>query len=375
LFVEDNQLDAELAQRALRQGGFELTARLVQDEAGFTDALASLDPEVVLADFNLPNWRGMETLTVLRREGLDIPMILVSGALGDVTAVECIREGATDYVLKDALARLPEVVRRALREKSERDRRRQAERDLAKKAEELARSNEQLEQFAYVASHDLQEPLRMVANYTQILAERYRGKLDEQADKYIHYAVDGSTRMQAMIQDLLAFSRAGRSENHVHPVDSNELVEQALKNLAAAITESGATIEFQGLPMIAANAIQVTQLFQNLIGNAIKFRGKDAPAVHVSAESQGAQWVFSVTDNGIGIAPEHVEVIFAIFQRLHTRDEYSGNGIGLSICKKIVERHGGRIWVESAEGKGSTFKFTLPDGTATKAMAEAAGKP
>ncbi len=252
----------------------------------------------------------------------------------------------------------------------ERERQRVQE-DLAQKMDELARSNAQLEQFAYVASHDLQEPLRMVANYTQLLAERYGGKLDEQAEKYIHYAVDGAMRMQAMIQDLLAFSRSGRRENDLRSAASDVLVEQALKNLGAAVKESGAVIEFDGMPKVMVNASQITQLFQNLIGNAIKFRGVARPEVRISAEKKGGEWVFAVADNGIGIAPEHAEVIFAIFQRLHTRAEYSGNGIGLAICKKIVERHGGRIWVESAEGRGSTFKFSLPDGTEAEAKAAA----
>jgi signal transduction histidine kinase len=360
LLVEDNALDAALVVRALNKEGFDVIADVVQDEAAFALALQTHRPEVVLADYNLPSWTGMETLGVLRREGLDIPMILVSGALGDVTAVECIRQGATDYVLKDGLARLPEVVRRALREKQERALRRQMEEDLAKKVDELARSNGQLEQFAYVASHDLQEPLRMVANYTQLLAERYRGKLDENADKYIHYAVDGAMRMQAMIQDLLAFSRAGRNEIDLQRVDCNVALDQALNNLYAAIKENGAVVKHNPLPTVMGSNIQITQVFQNLIGNAIKFHGAETPAVQVSAEKQDGEWLFSVADNGIGIAAEHSEVIFAIFQRLHTRQEYSGNGIGLSICKKIIERHGGRIWLDAKEGQGATFRFTLP---------------
>jgi signal transduction histidine kinase len=360
LLVEDNALDATLVLRALCKDGFDVTAKVVQDEASFTKALRAQNPEVVLADYNLPTWKGMEVLKVLRREGLDIPMILVSGALGDVTAVECIRQGATDYVLKDGLARLPEVVRRALREKHERGLRRQVEEDLAKKVDELARSNADLEQFAYVASHDLQEPLRMVAAYTQLLSERYKGKLDEEGDKFIGYATEGATRMQVLIQDLLAFSRVGRNAGSGERIECNAVMKDVLQTLATNIQENGAVVTYGELPAVWADRTQMAQVFQNLIGNALKFRGSDPPAISVQAEKLGEHWLFSVSDNGIGIAPEHAESIFVVFQRLHARTEYPGNGIGLAICKKIVERAGGRIWVESQPGSGSTFKFTLP---------------
>jgi signal transduction histidine kinase len=359
LLVEDNQLDAELVLRALRKDGFEITSLVVQDEAGFTGALRTHNPDIVLADFNLPNWTGMAALDVLRREMADVPLILVSGALGDVTAVECIKRGATDYVLKDGLARLPEAIRRALQEKQERTLRRQVEENLARKVDELARSNADLEQFAYVASHDLQEPLRMVAAYTQLLAERYRGKLDENADKFIGYASEGAIRMQVLIQDLLAFSRVGRKEA-CESVDCNAVIKEALQILTSAIQESGAVVTHGELPEVWADRTQVAQVFQNLIGNAIKFHGKEAPLVSVQAEKQEQRWLFTVSDNGIGIAPEYAENIFVVFQRLHARTEYPGNGIGLAICKKIVERYGGRIWVDSQAGSGSTFKFTMP---------------
>jgi signal transduction histidine kinase len=359
LVVEDNPLDAALALRALHKDGFEVTADVVQDEAAFTSALRAHSPEVVLADYNLPGWKGMDALNVIRRERLDIPMILVSGALGDVTAVECIRQGATDYVLKDGLARLPEVIRRALREKRERTLRHQVEEDLAKKVDELARSNADLEQFAYVASHDLQEPLRMVTAYTQLLAERYRGKLDENADKFIGYAIEGAQRMQVLIQDLLAFSRVGRKEA-CESVDCSAVMKEVLQTLTSAIQESAAVVTPGELPTVWADRTQMAQVFQNLIGNAIKFRGKEPPVVSVRAEKSDQQWQFSVTDNGIGIAPEYSENVFVVFQRLHARTDYPGNGIGLAICKKIVERYGGKIWVESLPGCGSSFKFTIP---------------
>src|SRR6266481_4200078 len=266
LHVEDNELDAELVVQALRKGGFSISAAVVQTEAEFERQLRLQRPDVVIADYNLPQWQGMDALDVLRREGLDTPLILVSGALGDVTAVECIKQGATDYVLKDGLARLPEAVRRALQEKRLLRLRRQTEENLARKVEELARSNADLEQFAYVSSHDLQEPLRMVAAYTQLLAERYRGKLDDNADKFIGYASEGALRMQSLIQDLLAFSRVGRNGVATGSVDCNAVMAEVLQTLAPAIHESGAVVTYDALPSVWADRTQLAQVFQNLVG-------------------------------------------------------------------------------------------------------------
>jgi signal transduction histidine kinase len=362
LHVEDNELDAELVAQALRKGGFSFSVVVVQTEAEFERELRLRSPDVVIADYSLPQWEGMEALEVLRRAGLDIPLILVSGALGDVTAVECIKRGATDYVLKDSLARLPEAVRRALQERLLLRLRRQAEEDLARKMEELARSNAELEQFAYIASHDLQEPLRMVAAYTQLLAERYRGRLDADADKFLGYVSEGALRMQTLVQDLLAFSRVGRNCAACARVGCDAAMAEVLLSLGPAIQESGAVVAHGALPVVWANRSHMTQILQNLIGNAIKFRGKEPPVISVQAEKTGEQWQFSISDNGIGIAPEQAENVFVVFQRLHARTEYPGNGIGLAICKKIVEHCGGKIWVEARAGHGSIFKFTMPCG-------------
>ena len=229
-----------------------------------------------------------------------------------------------------------------------------------RQSEELRRSNAELEEFAYVASHDLQEPLRMVASYMQLLAERYQGRLDAKADRYISYAVDGAHRMQALINDLLALSRVNSRGSEFTLVDCEKVVRQVLHDLDVLVRESKAVVELGPLPTLLADERQMAQLFQNLIGNALKFRADRAPLIRVAAECDQDHWVFKVQDNGIGIAPEHTERIFIMFQRLHSRQQCSGTGIGLAICKKIVERHKGRIWVESEPGAGATFLFTLP---------------
>lgn len=238
--------------------------------------------------------------------------------------------------------------------------RKRADQALAGKTEELARSNAELEQFAYVASHDLQEPLRKLVSYTNLLAQRYQGKLDSNADKFIGYIVDAATRMQGLIDGLLTLSRIGGAETSLEPTHLEAVLHQVLADIDTALEDSGAVVTFDPLPTVKADASQMKQLLQNLIGNAIKFHGTDPPRIHVSAQQKHHQWVFSIRDNGIGIDPQYAERIFLVFQRLHTRAEYPGTGIGLAICKKIVERHGGRIWVESCTGKGATFYFTLP---------------
>jgi PAS domain S-box-containing protein len=225
----------------------------------------------------------------------------------------------------------------------------------------LRQSNEQLQQFAYIASHDLQEPLRMVISYLQLLEQRYADSLAEDAREFIAYAVDGATRMKELISDLLLYARLDSDEQDVHQVTSlQETLDRALTNLSLPIEDSGAVITHDPLPEIRANSMQMMQLLQNLIGNALKFRSQQPLQIHIGAERKGNEWQFSVRDNGIGIAPEYQGRIFGMFQRLHVRTAYSGTGIGLTICKKVVERHNGRIWVESAPGQGSTFYFVLP---------------
>ncbi|HLB10467.1 MAG TPA: ATP-binding protein, partial [Gemmatimonadaceae bacterium] len=238
--------------------------------------------------------------------------------------------------------------------------RKRAEERLTQLLGELERSNKELELFAYVASHDLQEPLRMVSSYTQLLERRYSDKLDEDAREFIGYAVDGANRMQRLINDLLDFSRLSTRGRPLVPTDIAEVLAVVRANLSVAMEESGALVTNDELPWVVADAGQMGQLFQNLIGNAIKFRNGARPHVHVGAVESDAHWQFSVHDDGIGIEPEYFERIFVIFQRLHTKDEYPGTGIGLALCRRIVERHGGTIWVESKPHEGSTFYFTIP---------------
>jgi signal transduction histidine kinase len=244
--------------------------------------------------------------------------------------------------------------------------------ELAEAAEELLRSNRDLEQFAYVASHDLQEPLRKVISFSQLLQQRYGGQLDERADQYIAFAVDGARRMQVLINDLLAFSRVGRLSAELKPVELDHCAHRAVENLSERIEDTGATVEVGELPVVEGELNLLTAVFQNLIGNAIKFRRPDVPpVVRVTADEAPEHWEVSVADNGIGIEPEYADRVFVIFQRLHTKDAYSGTGIGLALCRRIIEHHGGHIWVDTSVAEGTTIRFTIPKPSPEDAGGEA----
>jgi PAS domain S-box-containing protein len=310
----------------------------------------------------------------IRKDGSLVP-VMVCAALFEGSAdqgVAFVLDLTEQKRVEDALRKVHEELEarveertRELRESNQRlaqevTERQHAEAVLAERSRELARSNAELEQFAYIASHDLQEPLRMVGSYMQLLQRRYQERLDAPAQEFIGYAADGAKRMQGLIDDLLTYSRVGSSSKPFRPIDVNLVVKRSLDGLAMAIQDSGAQVTVDRLPEVTADASQLGQLFQNLVANAIKFHGDAAPRIHIAVAADGECWRFSVRDNGIGIAAEYAERIFVMFQRLHTRHEYPGTGIGLAVCKKIVERHGGRIWVEAAAEGGSIFQFTLP---------------
>ena len=314
----------------------ELVGRKVTDiiPIGFAERLVAdklRSPEEALAQ---EIGAGIE-LTALRRDGSEFPIEIMLSPL----------ESADGMLVTAAIRDIS--VRKA------------AEAALIEKIAELRRSNEELSQFAYIASHDLQEPLRMVSSYTQLLAQRYAGKLDSDADEFIAFAVDGAMRMQRLIQDLLAYSRTGTSQMDVTMVSSENALQLALGNLESAILDSGAIVTNGQLPAVEVDEIQLVQLFQNLVGNALKYHGEAAPEVHVSAQRSNGQWHFSIKDNGLGIEPQYHDRIFGMFQRLHNRTEFSGTGIGLAICRKIVERNGGELTVQSELHNGSTFRFSL----------------
>jgi len=315
---------------------------------------------IALAQFltgEMPHTGGL----VVESVGLIISMMMLAGVLSIGPLFRTIK--AAEAALRQSRDELERLVAERTKALGETNFQLSLELEERRRAEqELARSNAELEQFAYVASHDLQEPLRMVASFSQLLARRYRGKIDTDADEFIGFAVDGATRMQRLLNDLLAYSRVGTRSKPFIAIDCNSVLSDALANLKPAIEESGAVVTHEPLPFIRGDEVQLTQLFQNLIGNAVKFHGQEPPQVHISAKRKDGDWVFTVQDNGIGIAPEQRERIFLIFQRLHHRSEYPGTGIGLALCHRIVERHGGRIWVESEVGKGSTFYFTLTGG-------------
>jgi PAS domain S-box-containing protein len=380
---EVHQLNAELEQRII-----ERTAQFQRSETLFRGLLESAPDAMVITRSNgcivLVNRQVEEMFGYQRHELLDHPIEMLMPArfrdahlkhrghyvhdpqtrnMGGGLELYGLHKNGSEFSVEISLSPLVSdegmLVSSAIRDVTER---KQTEDALKRSAADLAHSNAELEQFAYVASHDLQEPLRAVSGCMQLLQQRYQGQLDARADELITHAVDGSSRMQTLIRDLLAYARVSTRGRDLEPIDSETVLKEALSNLATVLQESGAVVTHGALPTVAADPTQLLQVFQNLVGNAIKYRGERPPEVHIDVEHRAGEWQFTMRDNGIGIDPQYFERIFGIFQRLHTRREYPGTGIGLALCKKIIERHGGRIWVASQPKVSSTFCFTIPDG-------------
>lgn len=362
LLIEDDPVDVESVTRMLcrprsvraNEPSFEVVPTGSLSEA--VEALGSQGPfDIALLDLGLPDGEALESVGQIRRKSPELALVVLSGREDEELAIQAVRLGAQDYLVKGVLH--PKMLIRVLRYAVQR---KLTEKELEQKTIELQRSNSDLEQFAYIASHDLKEPLRMISSYTKLLAKRYKGRLDSDADEFIRYAVEGANRMERLIEDLLAYSRVSTRSKPVQPVDSESCFQEVVDSLRMAIEDSGAIVTHDPLPMVMSDPTQLGQVFQNLIGNGIKFRGSEDPRIHVTATRNDDEWRFCVSDNGIGLDPEFTPRIFEIFQRLHGGEKYPGTGIGLAICKRTVERHGGRIWAESRGEKGSKFYFTLP---------------
>ena len=362
LFVEDNRADLELCRLELVKAGFSLRSDATDSREQFCELIEGKEFDVILADYGLPGWTGQEALEILRQAHKPIPFILVTGSLGDEKAVECIKGGASNYVLKEHLARLPVAVEQALEEQRLRRAKRQAEEELRKYATELESTNRELQEFASIASHDLQEPLRKVVAFGERLAEHAGERLDETGKDYLQRMQSAATRMAALIDALLTYSRLSTRAQPFERVDLTQTMLGVMVDLEVRIRETHARVETTVLPQVMADRIQMHQLLLNLLSNALKFsRPGVPPELWVGWRLlPGNRCEITVADNGIGFEEEYAERIFRPFQRLHGRGEYEGTGMGLAICRKIVTRHGGSIVARSEPGKGSTFVVELP---------------
>ncbi len=353
LIIDDSAADARVLQAMLKQAcprGFEVIHVLSGTE-GY-DQVQKQEFDCVFLDYRLEDSCDWEILQKIRELKNDVPIIAISGAGNEQIAVEGVKLGAQDYLVKDSLTM--ETVQRALTNAIEK----------VRLARELAKRQQELKDFAHMAAHDLQAPLRRIAQLSEFLQEDLEGKLDETSASNIKLIGTNATRLQALVESLIEYARHGSLENRKHPVSLDRARDAALLNLDLQIREAGATIQSEPLPNVVGDEATLTFLFQNLISNAIKFRGDAAPCIQISSKQENHQFKISVSDNGIGIKQEFQDRIFTPFRRLHAQQEYEGSGIGLATCQKIVEQHGGQIHVESEPGKGSTFYFTIPESQA-----------
>lgn len=359
LLFEDNPGDTGLIEAMLEDFtdfSYELKNAETLDEG--LGLLKERQFDVILLDLGLPDSEGISTFLDVHKKSPGTPIIILTGLTDEKTGINAVKKGAQDYLVKGQVE--SKLLERSIKYSIER---KKSEKELKETVEELKRSNEELQQFAYITSHDLQEPLRTIASYTQLIERRYKDRLDDDADEFLDFIVEAAVRMKDMIQGLLYYSRVGTRGGEFISTNTEKLLEIVLSNLNAAIEDNNATVTHDELPVVVADEGQLIQLFQNIISNSIKFRKDDVcPNVHISAykDKDANEHVFSVSDNGIGIEPQYFNRIFEVFKRLHTRVEYEGTGIGLSISKRIIERHGGRMWVESELGVGSVFYFAIP---------------
>lgn len=363
LIVEDDPAAARIVSEMLKQCTTACFWTIHADcLADALDRISQKKIDAVLLDLNLPDSQGLEGLEKITAAYPGLPVILCTGTDDEDIGTQALQRHAADYLIKGQIN--PNLLVRSIRYAIERKRaenaQKQSQQDLEQALKDLQQANQELNQFASIASHDLQEPLRIITLYLELLTRTYGDRLDKDAAEYIQRATEGSQDAQALIKALLLYARSGATET-MEEVDLEQMFRQLISKLELPIQESGAEITHDPLPTIKANRVQMRQLFQNLLLNAIKYRSRRPLKIHIHATSGEAGWVFSVQDNGIGIDPNEHDRVFNIFQKLHSKSEYPGAGIGLAICKKIVGRHGGRIWVESQPDRGSTFHFTLPE--------------
>lgn len=365
LIVDDNPDDREAFIRALKKVT-ETTYRYVECADGMAgvDMIKDHEPDCVLLDYSLPGRNGLDILRIMQAEYPFLPVIMLTGQGNEAVAVQAIKAGAQNYLTKSDLSPngLHLAINSAIEHCALNAKLTLQDEKIRDREAQLIASNLELERFAYVASHDLQEPMRMVASFTGLLKKKYADQFDDKGQQYMDIIIQSSERMQALIRDLLEYSRIESETSGFQDTNCTEILRVVKENIGETIKETDAIITADGLPVIYVNPVRLTRLLQNLIGNAIKYRDPiRSPEIHVGVSKRNGDWLFSVSDNGIGMKEEYLEQIFVIFKRLHTAETYQGTGIGLAVCKKIVDSFGGRIWADSKSGEGSTFYFTVPE--------------